>query len=257
VDLRVGTAELTALLLASARVGAWLTLAPPFAGRTIATPVKALLSIAIALPLVPKVLPHVPTVDSAQWMVSLAEQVVVGAALGFLTSLVFAAVQAAGSLIDLFGGFSLAFAFDPFAMSGNNGVATFGRFYNLLATTLLFATDGHELMLRGFTTSFRTLPVDGTLSLATLRDLLTAGIGQMFLAALQIAGPLIGVLFCADIALGLLNRVAPALNVLSLAFPAKVMLTLSAAGLAIAVLPRTMGGLIERAVHAIVQAAGG
>jgi len=257
VDLRLGTAQLTALLFAAARAGAWLAIAPPFAGRTMPTPVKALLSVAIALPVAPQLVAHVPTVDSPQWMISLAEQVVVGAALGFLTSLVFAALQAAGSLIYLFGGSAMAFAFDPFGMSGNTGTAAFGRFYNLLATTLLFATDAHELMLRGFTTSYHTLPIDGTLSLATLRDLLTTGATQMFLGALQIAGPLVAVLFCTDLALGLLNRVAPALNVLSLAFPAKILLTLSAAGVAIAVLPHTLTDLVDRAVHAVVQAAGG
>ena len=257
MDLRVGTAELTALLLASVRTGAWMAIAPPFNGRTMPTPVKALLSVAISLPVVPHLADATPTVDSPQLIVSLVEQVVVGAALGFLTSLVFAAVQAAGSLIDLFGGFSVAFAFDPFAMSGNSGNAVFGRFYSLLATTLLFVTGGHQLVLRGFLVSFRTLPLDGTLSLHTLSDLATHGLTQMFLAAVQIAGPIMAVLFCADIALGLLNRVAPSLNAFSLGFPAKVLLTLSVAGTGVMVLPRTMETLVDRAVQAVVQAAGG
>ena len=67
----------------------------------------------------------------------------------------------------------------------------------------------------------------------------------MFLAALQIAGPLIAVLFLTDVAFGLLNRVAPALNAFSLGFPAKIMLTLTLAGTAIAVLPRALDGLID------------
>src|SRR5213079_1311601 len=103
VDLRVGTAQLIALLLASVRTGAWMAVAPPFNGRTMPTPIKALLSVAISLPVIPHLVDSVPTVDSPQLIVSLVEQAVVGAALGFLTSLVFAAVQSAGALIDVFG----------------------------------------------------------------------------------------------------------------------------------------------------------
>ena len=96
-----------------------------------------------------------PTSDAGAFVIAAAEQVVVGASLGFITALFFAAVQAAGNMIDLFGGFSVAFAFDPFAISGT---AVFGRFYNILATALLFATDGYAMIVRGFTTSYRALP---------------------------------------------------------------------------------------------------
>src|SRR5207237_777627 len=83
----------------------------------------------------------------------------------------------------------------------------------------------------------RALALYGTHSSHSIQHLVTAGISQMCLAAQQIAGPLVAVLFCADIALGLLNRVAPALNVFSIGFPVKILLTLSAAGLGLAILP--------------------
>jgi flagellar biosynthesis protein FliR len=257
MDFRVPTAELVALMLASVRAAAWLMISPPFAGRMMPTPVKALLSVAIALPVVPQLVAKVPDASSPQLVVSFVEQVVVGTALGFLTSLLFAAVSAAGSLIDLFGGFSVAQAFDPFGASGNGGAAVFGRFYGVLATTLLFVTNGHLLVVRGFAQSYKTLPLDGTLSLHTLQGLLSTGLAQMFLAALQIAGPIVAVLFCADIGLGLLNRAAPALNAFTLGFPVKILLTLTVAGLGIALLPRAVTGLVDQIVKAVVAAAGG
>ena len=257
MDLQLPTAELVALLLAGVRAAAWLVFAPPFAGRVMPAPVKALLSVALALPLVPQLVAKVPDPSSPQLIVSLFEQVVIGTALGFLTSLLFAAVQAAGNLIDLAGGFSVAVAFDPFGASGNGGSAVFGRFYNVVATTLLFVTNGHMMVLRGFAQSYRTLPLDGTLSLHTLQELLTSGLTQMFLAALQIAGPLVAVLFCADIGLGLLNRAAPALNAFTLGFPVKILLVLTAAGLGFALLPRAVSGLVDQIVKAVVAAAGG
>jgi flagellar biosynthesis protein FliR len=254
MNLSVPTAELTALLLASVRAAAWLAVSPPFNSRMVPGQVKALLSVGIALPVVPALVSNVPALDTAAMVVSMAEQVVLGTALGFLTALLFAAVSAAGSLIDLFGGFSLAFAFDPMGATGNGGSGVFGRFYNIMAITLLFVTDGHQLVLRGFTTSYKVLPLDGTLSLHNLQHLVTDGVTEMFMASLQIAGPLIAVLFCADIGLGLLNRAAPALNAFTLGFPVKILLTLSAAGLGIALLPRAIAGLVDAAVHAVTAA---
>jgi flagellar biosynthesis protein FliR len=256
VNLAVPTAELTALLLASVRAAAWLVISPPFNSRSLPPQIKALLSVGIALPVVPSLVPRVPALDTAGLVVSLVEQVVLGTGLGFLTAMLFAAVQAAGNLIDLFGGFSVAFAFDPLGASGSSGGGVFGRFYSVLATTILFATDGHQLVLRGFTTSYKALPLDGTLSLHNLQHLVTTGVTEMFLASIQIAGPLIAVLFCTDIGLGLLSRVAPALNAFALGFPAKTLLTLAGAGLALTMLPEAVRDIVEKAVQDVLQALG-
>jgi flagellar biosynthetic protein FliR len=251
--LQLSEASLVALLLAAVRAAAWLVVVPPFNSRSVPAQVKALLSVAIALPIAPQLVGQVPATTGAGLMLATAEQVVVGTALGFLTSLFFAAVQAAGSLIDLFGGFSMASAYDPFAMTSTS---VFGRFYNIVATTLLFTTDAHALIVRGFANSYRGLPLDGTLALNTLSALLTDGVGEMFVAALQISGPLVAVLFCTDVALGLLTRVAPALNVFSIAFPLKIMLTLGVAGAALTLLPRAFDGLVDRAVEAMLKLVG-
>jgi flagellar biosynthetic protein FliR len=157
-------------------------------------------------------------------------------------------------MIDLLGGFSMASAFDP--LSGAS-TSVFGRFYNLLAVTLLFASQGHQLILHGFARSYRSLPLEGTLSLETLQALLTSGLTEMFLATLQIAGPLIAVLFLADVGLGLLNRVAPALNAFSIGFPVKILITIGLVGIALAAMPGVVGGIVERAVEAVLRAGGG
>src|SRR4051812_28093486 len=205
-------------MLGAARAGAWLALCPPFNSRLIPRQVKVLLSIGLALPMAPYLSASVPSLQTSALIASAILQVFVGAALGFITFLFFAAVQAAGDLLDVFGGFTLAMAYDPLSQSQSS---IFGRFYNLTAVTLLFASNAHELILRGFLQTFRTLPLNASFSMGTLNSLLIKGVGEMFLAALQIAGPLIAVLFLTDVAFGLLNRVAPALNAFQLGFPAK------------------------------------
>jgi flagellar biosynthesis protein FliR len=253
MNLQLPEASLVALLLASVRAAAWLVIVPPFNTRSVPATVKALLSVAIALPVALDLAAQAPAAAGGALAVATAENVLVGSALGFVTSLFFAAVQAAGSIIDMFAGFSIATAFDPFTMSGNT---VFGRFYNIVATALLFATDGYAMIMRGFANSYRSVPLQGTVSLETLSRLVSDGAGQMFLAALQIAGPLVAVLFCTDVALGLLTRVAPALNIFSLSFPLKLVVTFTVAGVSLTLLPVAFNGLIDRAVEAVLKLSG-
>jgi flagellar biosynthetic protein FliR len=235
-----------AFLLATARSAAWLVISPPFSSRVIPSRIKALLAAAFALVVTPRLAASAPPLELAPLLSSLVQQVAMGVALGFLTALIFAAVQAAGDLIDLFGGFSLAFAFDPLMQTGNS---VFGKLYGLLAVTLLFASSGHLLILRGFMATFDVLPLDASMSFATLGDLLTQGLAEMFVAALQIAGPLIAVLFLADVGLGLLTRVSPMLNVFSLGFPAKILLTLVLVGMSFPLIPAAVDRLAEKSVE--------
>jgi flagellar biosynthetic protein FliR len=250
----VPTADLLAILLGAARTGAWLMISPPFNSRFIPGTVKALLSVALTLPLAPYLRGTVPSLATADIVASAALQVFVGAALGFITALLFAAIQAAGDLLDLFGGFTLAMGYDPLSL---NQSSVFGRFYNLVAVTILLATDGHQVILRGFLQSFKTMPLNLTFDLSTYSQLLLKGIGEMFLAALQIAGPLVVVLFLTDVAFGLLNRVAPALNAFQLGFPAKIFLVLLLSGIAITTLPQVIEALVDRSVTAVLKLTGG
>jgi flagellar biosynthesis protein FliR len=254
VNLQLITPELIALMLGAARAGAWMMISPPFNSRLIPAQVKALLSVGIALPMLPYLRTSVPPTETGDIIAAVLLQVFVGASLGFITALFFAAIQAAGDLLDVFGGFTLAMAFDPLSQ---NQSSIFGRFYNLMAVTLLFASNGHQLVLRGFMQSYEALPLNANFSMETFNRLLVDGVGEMFLAALQIAGPLIAVLFLTDVAFGLLNRVAPALNAFQLGFPAKIFLVLTLSGTAIAMLPRALDTLVKQAVSAVVQLSGG
>jgi flagellar biosynthetic protein FliR len=253
-DFDVPTAQLLAIMLGSIRAGAWMLICPPFSSRLIPAQVKALLSVGLALPMSPYLTGTLPSIQTSAIIACAGLQFFIGAALGFITYLFFSALQAAGDLLDVFGGFTLAMAYDPLSQ---NQSSIFGRFYNLVAVTLLFASNAHEIVLRGFLQSYQALPLDVSFSMATFNQLITKGVGEMFLAGLQIAGPLIAILFLTDVAFGLLNRVAPALNAFQLGFPAKILLVLTLSGTAITLLPRAMDGLIDKAVSAVVNLTGG
>jgi flagellar biosynthetic protein FliR len=187
-------------------------------------------------------------------LVAVITEVAIGAGLGFIVQVLFTAVQMAGDLIDLTGGFSLQPAYDPLAMTMTSNV---GRLHYTLASTLLFTSGGHMMLVRGFATSYEGLPVGGTVPTEQLGHVLLTALSMMFLAALQIAGPLVAVLLLADVALALLSKAAPALNIFQLGFPVKIMITLSLLGLTFPLLPPALDTLIEHATRAIVSLKGG
>ncbi|WP_217598075.1 flagellar biosynthetic protein FliR, partial [Cohnella sp. GbtcB17] len=82
-------------------------------------------------------------------------------------------------------------------------------------------------------------------------------ISTMFVAVLQIAAPIVGVAFLADVALGLMSRVAPSLNAFAIGFPVKIGPTLVLLALAVPMLPPPVLGLSEQAVSAMAGIAGG
>jgi flagellar biosynthetic protein FliR len=123
----------------------------------------------------------------------------------------------------------------------------FGRFYGLLTTTLIFVTNAHLVIFEGILRTFRTLPLDGSLDLSRLDKQIAGAAGGLLVAALQIAGPILVVLFLADIALGVLNRIAPQLNAFSMSFPVKIGLTLLLVGGSMTLMPQIVLKLADQA----------
>lgn len=231
-------------LLVLLRVTAWLAIAPPFSHKAIPNQVKALLALGITMALGSTMDFSTLSLATPDLVLGALSQVLVGASLGFLCYLVFSAVQAAGNLLDLFGGFQAATSYDP---QMETGAAVFGRLYQMTTVVLLFASDGYLVVLHGLAQTFSVLGLQEQLSTALLARLVTEGTTQMFVSALQIAGPLLAVLFLTDVGLGLLTRAAPALQAFSLGFPLKIVVTLSLATVAVAALPSVVDAMADQA----------
>ncbi|WP_418517142.1 flagellar biosynthetic protein FliR [Curtobacterium flaccumfaciens pv. flaccumfaciens] len=248
MELSIDADRLEATMLAGVRLVAFFVIAPPFSYRAFPGTVKVILGLGLAIGVAPRVAVGYESLDTGPFLLALLTQLVVGLSLGFLVFLVFAAVQSAGALIDLFGGFTLAQAFDP--QSQVNG-AQFTRLFQMTALALLFTSGGYQLIVGGLVWSFDAVPLTGTFAVDGLASMLVTAMSQMFLATLQIAGPLVVVLFLADVGLGLLTRVAPALNAFQMGFPIKIGLTVLFAGALFMALPSVVSSLTGDAVEAI------
>jgi len=245
VELTLDFEWIEAVMLAGVRMIAFIVIAPPFSTNAFPLRIKGMLALGLALAVAPRVTTGYVSPDTGGFIVSLVLEFVVGAVLGFLVMLVFSAIQSAGALIDLFGGFTLAQGFDPQLQI--NG-AQFTRLFQMTALALLFASGGYQLIITGLANTFGAIPIGGGVDLAVPLEAITAATGQMLLSALQIAGPLIVVLFLADAGLGLITRVAPALNAFALGFPVKILLTLLLVPLLFVALPEIVNSITRTAV---------
>lgn len=251
--MQVPVEQVIAILLATIRVSAWLVVAPPFNNRAIPRMVKVAIALALAMAIGPNLASKAPPPELFPILTAVLFQVVVGLSLGFLAQLLFSAIQAAGELIDLASGFTLASLYDPVS---NVSVSMFGRVNQLVAVTLLFALNGHLFLLRGFMASYDVFPMH-TVSITALTRTVTSNVGIFFVSALEIAAPVMVVLFLADLALGLVSRAVPSLNVFVMSFPIKILLTLSLASVAMALLPGAVSSILEHILAAFGSATRG
>lgn len=245
MTIEMAPQAITAFVLVLVRAIAWIVVSPPFSGNSIPIQVKLGLAAALSLAVSPGMAAESVPLETVALVGATLTQVAMGLMLGFLTMMLISAVQAAGELIDMFSGFSVSTMFDPMS---NSSSSLFGRFYHLLALTLLFAVNGHMLLIRGFMTSFDAVPLGGV-AMTDLSTLFVDTFGRFILAAVEIAAPMLAVLFLAEVALGLLSRAAPQMNIFALGFTLKIMVALGLAGLAIPILPGAVTSLAESAVR--------
>ncbi|MET3960951.1 flagellar biosynthetic protein FliR [Marmoricola sp. OAE513] len=252
MTITIAGEPLIAYLLASVRIVAWLAIVPPFSSRAVPAMAKVVLSLGLAFAVTPGMSGDIP-VSFWALAVNIVTQVLIGAGMGFVTYLLFQAIATAGSLIDMFGGFALAQGFDPLGLTMNT---VFGKFHQMLATMLLFATGAHLLIIGGLLRTFHFLPVGTNPDVDEPTDILVTAMGMFFTTAVQIALPMIAVLFIADLGLALLTKVAPQLNAINVMFPAKIALTLLLLGLSFPVLPLATERLVDLANEAMAAIAG-
>jgi flagellar biosynthetic protein FliR len=193
------------------------------------------------------------SLELGPFVLALLSQALAGFALGFSVLILFSAIQAAGELIDLQVGFSMASILDP--MSGTNA-APIGRFHQLLALAIVFSINGHVLIVRGYLRSVEAIPMGG-LDFARFSEQLVGLLGMFLVAALEISLPVLAALFCTEVALGLLGKAAPQLNILVIGMAAKTMVAFSLLGITLVLLPESTESLLTQAIRSAAAAFGG
>lgn len=216
---------LAGLLLPFLRVLALFSAAPLFSSR--AFPARARIAAASAIALVVAPLAQVPaglSLASASGLGLVAQQVLIGLALGFAARLIFAMFELAGEFIGLQMGFSFAGFFDP-----NGGTeSAVGSWLNTLAMLLFLALDGHLVLIETLVATFRSFPITADPFAAFALVRLDQLGGEVFRLALTLALPATILMLFANLVLGFTSRVAPQLSIFAVGFPITILIGLGA-----------------------------
>ncbi|EST13060.1 MAG: flagellar type secretion system protein FliR [Sporolactobacillus laevolacticus] len=210
-------------LLILARLTSFLVTMPIFSYRTIPAPVKIGLAAVLALLVDVTLFENQAVPLDGRFVLLILKEVLVGLTMGFVAGIITYAVQLAGAFIDMQMGFAIANVISP-----ESGVPTplTGQFLYVLQLLFFLGVNAHHMLINGILSSFQLIPLNSlgiAFNSGNTAEFVAQITAQMFLIAAQLAMPIVGCLFLVDIAVGLVARTVPQVNVFVVGLPLKVL----------------------------------
>lgn len=238
------------LLWPLTRVLGVIATAPIFSHNSIPNQVKLGLGLMLTLIIMPT-LPPLPQFEiiSFQGLLILVQQLVIGLAIGFSMRLVFSAVDLAGQLIGMSMGLGFASFYDPQSQGQSTAV---NQFLVLLAMLIFLSLDGHLMIVSAIADSFISMPI--AVNGAGIDPMKIAMWGEtIFSAGLLLALPAVTALLITNMALGILTRTAPQLNLFGIGFPITLSIGFVVLALALPGMLKPIENFIEQGVSNMHQ----
>lgn len=208
----VYAAQFVQYLLVFARITGILTSAPVFGSKVI--PVIGRIGLSILLALFVSPMSNIPQGHQPTSLLMLAWwvllELIYGLSTGFVASLFFHSIQMAGQLIDMQIGFGIVNVFDP---QFGQQVPLIGNFKYLMAISVFLALQGHHILIGAIVDNFRMIPLGMPIHLDSAAGFIVDAVANLFVTALRISLPVLGTVLMTDVALGILARVMPQMNV--------------------------------------------
>jgi flagellar biosynthetic protein FliR len=218
--------QVLALLLVLGRIAPLFAMAPLFSATMLPPRVRALCAIGLAFGLAPIVShgtdPKVPE-DALGLVSAIGGEVLVGMAFAFTVSVLFAAVSAAGALLDTSIGFSYGSLIDP--ITGTQA-SVLSHLYAMVGVLVFIAIGGDGWLIAGLARTYDLVPLAHMPSVTALAVGANRAFVGIFAAAVQVAAPALVALVLTDAAFGVVSRAVPQMNVFAVGFPAKIIVGL-------------------------------
>ncbi|MDT8992914.1 flagellar biosynthetic protein FliR [Curvibacter sp. APW13] len=238
---------LSPLLWPFLRILAVFSVAPMFSSRAFPMRAKVAFAFLIALAAQAGLPPGMAiSVNDPRATGVAAQQVMVGLSIGFAVRLIFACMELAGEVIGFQMGLNFAAFFDP-AMGSQS--SAMGRFFGQISLLLFVATNAHLLVIGALMRSFEVFPVGDPL-LATLARMPLHQFGaELFATGFWIALPVVGMLLFTNLALGIVSRVAPQMNIFAIGFPITLVVGMIGVALTLPMLDQPFQALLGKVIE--------
>jgi flagellar biosynthetic protein FliR len=222
---------MAAFLLVLARIGPLFAVAPFFSSKMFPMRARMICAVALAVGLTPVVgRGQVIALEILPLTGLLMKEALVGLAFAFSLSLLFAALQVAGSFLDTLIGFSYGSLVDPITGTSTSVLA---NLYGLVGVAIFLAIGGDTWVIAGLARTYELVPLADAPELASLIAGVIHVFTHIFAAALEVAAPVLLALVLTDAAFGVVSRVVPQLNVFAVGFPAKIAVGLLFVGISL------------------------
>ena len=240
-------------MLVLARLGAAVLLLPGLGEQDVPASIRLALLLALVALLLPGLVPVLPAIPQGlpELLRLILTETGIGLWLGLLARLVALALAQAGQVVALMVGLASPLQTDP--MLGAQSTAT-GRLFTLLAATLVLSTGLYALPLRALAESYAVLPPGEPLPLGRSAETVAQAVADSLALALRLAGPLVLAAVLGNFALGLLARVAPQVQVFTVAAPGQIIGGLLLLGL---LLPAMLAVWLAAAGDGLLLSGGG
>lgn len=245
-----GLADLLVQFMAmTLRIGAFLMAAPFFGSRMVMLQIRIVLGVALTIFVFIQVPPPpLEALTGPALPVLMAREIGLGLAAGLVLTVLFAAVALAGDKIASTAGLSFAAQMDP---AGGGQTPVVSQIFTLFLTMLFLALNGHLVAIGLVVESYRLIPVGAPIPAGLLVEAGIAAAGQMFASAAAIMLPISAILLMVNLAIGLITKSAPQLNLFSFGFPITLMAVFFLLFLSAWPLSRSFDALISDALGAL------
>ncbi len=246
-------ADVFVFVLVFTRLGAALVILPGIGEFTVSPRVRLIFAIGLALIVTPVVADGLPPAPATPLglAVLLGGEVAIGVVIGTIARLLMSSLQIAGTFIAFHVGLGAGTLFDP---TVNQQGAITGAFMTTLGIVLLFATNLHHLMLRALVDSYAMFGVGARLPVGDFADMAARTVSQSFRLGLQIAMPIIIVATVIYVAMGLMGRLMPQIQVFFIALPIQMLVGFMILALTLAAGMALFVGQFERGILALMGA---
>ena len=243
--------QVAGFILVLARISPLFLVAPMFSSKMVPSRVKGIAAVGLAVGMAPLATKgqHVP-LDVMSLVALIAKEFLVGLAFSYSLSVLFAAVSAAGSLADTFIGFSFGALVDP--VTGNNA-SVLSQAYSLVGIAVFIAINGDTWVIQGLNHTYDLIPLTGTPALGSMVAGVQHAFTGIFVAAVELAAPVMLAVIITDAAFGAVARVVPQLNVFAVGFPAKVTVGLLIIGVSLPFAAGWISDQLQESVSAALQ----
>lgn len=228
------TGDVQRFILIFTRVVAVLWLIPLFSSKVVSGPFKAGLSLLIAYLLYDSTgIDRSFSNDPFLLLLLIFKEAFIGLAIGFFVQMLFMAMNVAGEIIAIQSSFSFARFMDPTTMMN---VTVIEQFKNLLAMMIFLAIDAHHILVQAMVASFKAVPMGALTIQPPLYQYLITTSGRVLALGFKIGAPVIVTLFLVELALGLLSRMIPQVNIFVEGIPIKILVTFMMLSLSLGVI---------------------